>query len=70
MYGHLETSLEPVLPAILIHKDEDDGGNVTGPGAMPAGKAAYNRGAKGWPLLDRGVLPQACDVDAVDGDLE
>jgi hypothetical protein len=31
--------LEPALPAILIHKDESDGGSVTGPGAMAAGKA-------------------------------
>ena len=38
VWAHLETSLERVLPAILIHKDEDDGGNVTGPGAMPAGE--------------------------------
>jgi hypothetical protein len=48
MYGHLETSLEPVLPAILIHKDEDDGGDVTGPGAMPAGEAGSQPAAR-WP---------------------
>jgi hypothetical protein len=37
LYGHLETSLAtgPSL-AILIHKDEDAGGNVTGPGTMAA----------------------------------
>jgi hypothetical protein len=33
------TCLEPALPAILIHKDEGASGNVTGPGAMAAGKA-------------------------------
>jgi hypothetical protein len=32
-------SLEPVLPAILITKDESAGGSVTGSGAMAAGKA-------------------------------
>ena len=35
--GHLETSLaNGPSPAILIHKDEGAGGNVTGPGAMAA----------------------------------
>jgi hypothetical protein len=71
LYGHLETSLEPVLPAILIHKDEDDGGNVTGPGAMPAGKAGSQPAGRraGRRSIVR-VLPQACEVDAVDEDLQ
>ena len=39
LYGHLEAPLEPVLPAILIPKDQSAGGSVTGPGAIAAGKA-------------------------------
>jgi hypothetical protein len=70
VYGHLETSLEPVLPAVLIHKDEDDGGKVTGQGAMPAGKAAYTAGRRAGRRSIVRVLPQACEVDFVDEDLE
>jgi len=59
------------LQAILIHKDEDDGGNVTGPGAMPAGEADSQPAGRlpGRRSIVR-VLPQACEVDAVDEDLD
>jgi hypothetical protein len=57
-----------MLPAILIRNDEDDGGNVTGPGEMPAGKAVCHRGSKGWPPLDRAGIAAACEVDAADED--
>jgi hypothetical protein len=70
--GHLETSLEPALPAILIHKDEDDGGNVTGPGAMPAGgRPTHNRRGAG-PAAARscGYYRRLARPDAVDEDLK
>jgi len=35
------------LPAILIHKDEGADGNVTGPGAMAAGKAGSQPAVEG-----------------------
>jgi hypothetical protein len=70
LHGHPETSPEPVRPAILIRKDEDDGGNVTEPDTMPAGKAAYSRGRRAGHRSIVRVLPQACEVDAVDEDPE
>jgi hypothetical protein len=59
------------LPAILIHKDEGASGNVTGPGAMAAGKAGSQPagGRPGRRSIVR-VLPRVCEVDAVDEDLE
>src|SRR6266851_1250321 len=41
------TSLEPALPAILIHKDESAGGSVTGPARWQPGRAAHNRRVEG-----------------------
>ncbi len=65
------TSLEPALPAILIHKDEGAGGNVTGPGAMAAGKAdSQPAGRRPGRRLIMRALPQVCEVDAVGEDLK
>jgi hypothetical protein len=62
--------LELALPAILIHKDEAAGGNVTGPGAMAAGKAGSQPAGRrpGRRSIVR-VLPRVCEVDAIDEDL-
>jgi hypothetical protein len=70
-HGHLETSLEPALPAILIHKDEGAGGNVTGPGAMAAGKAGSQPAGRrpGRRSIVR-ASPRVCQVDTFDEDLE
>jgi hypothetical protein len=63
------TSLELALPAILIHKDEGPGGNVTGPGAMAAGKVGSQpAGSKAWSPLDRAGITAGCEIDAVDED--
>ena len=67
---HLETSLEPALPGILIHKDEGASGNVTGPGAMAAGKAGSQPAGRrhGRRSIVR-VLPRLREVDAIGDDL-
>jgi hypothetical protein len=70
LHGHPETSLEPVRPAILIHKDEDDGGNVTGPGTMPAGRPLTTAGRRAGRRSIVRISPQAYEVDAADEDPE
>ena len=65
------TSLEPALPAILIHKDQVAGSIVTGPGAMAAGKADSQPAGRrpGRRSIVR-VVPRVCEADAVDEDLD
>ena len=53
LHGHLETSLEPALPAILLHKDEGADGTVTRPGGWQPGRPAHNPRVESWPPLDR-----------------
>ena len=70
LYRHLETSLEPALPAILTHKDEGASGNVTRPGGWQPGRPAHNRRVESWPRSIVRVLPRVCEVDTFDEDLE
>ena len=59
------TFLDPAPPAFLIHNDEVAGGNVTGPGAMAAGKAGSQPAGRrpGRRSIVR-VLPRVCQLDA------
>jgi hypothetical protein len=58
------TFLDPAPPAFLIHND-DVAGNVTGPGAMAAGKAGSPAAGHrpGRRSIVR-VLPRVCRLDA------